>query len=84
MYNDVFCEEDYDQNYITSRREVDRLCDLIVEGKISAGDAKQIYTGIQREFTRSNPEKAEMFSMIYESRIKRLCHDFQAEASHGN
>jgi hypothetical protein len=79
MYYASFHEEGYSDNYIASRKRIDKLCDLIVLGVISIQTAEDEYQRIESEFNRENPEMTDLFRMIYQHRLWRLAVQFPPE-----
>lgn len=67
---------DFDKNYVDARRKLDVLCGIIISGRISQENAKRLYEEIKQEYMGSSPENADLFRMIYDSRISRLCDQF--------
>lgn len=72
-------DEDYRKHYTESRRKIDVLCGLIVSGRLSREKAEEIYGEIQSDFARADQENLELFKMIYENRVRRLCDQFCPE-----
>lgn len=68
--------EDFDRNYVDARRRLDVLCGIIISGRISRENAKKLYEEIKIEYIGSSPEKEDLFRMIYDSRVSRLCDQF--------
>jgi hypothetical protein len=79
MYYASFHEEGYSQNYVISRKRVDRLCDLVVLGLIPADSAGAEYQRIESEFAALEPEMAGFFRIIYKNRLERLADQFSSE-----
>jgi predicted site-specific integrase-resolvase len=71
--------EDYRKHYIDARRKIDILCGLIVSGRLRRKEAEEIYGEIQSAFERADRENLELFKMIYENRVRRLCDQFCPE-----
>jgi hypothetical protein len=71
--------EDYRKHYIDARRKIDILCGLIVSGRLRRKEAEGIYGEIQSAFARADQENLELFKMIYENRVRRLCDQFCPE-----
>ncbi len=71
--------DDYRKHYIDARRKIDVLCELIVSGRLPRKDAEEIYAEIQGDFARAERENLELFKMIYENRVRRLCDQFCPE-----
>jgi hypothetical protein len=59
--------------YVLARLKIDALCELISQQRVTAAQAKEAYQRIESRFLSSNQEKADLFKMIYKSRIERLC-----------
>ena len=76
MINPSIMQEDYNEGYKTARKMVEILCAKIVIGIISAEQARSEYKRIEVEFNRGDPEKAELFNMIYSNRVERLVVQF--------
>ncbi len=74
----------YDDDYLGMRTEIDLLCDDITSGAIAQNDAWRQYEVIERSFYQRDPERIELFRMIYKNRIERLCRQFLLEETHGN
>jgi hypothetical protein len=72
-------EEGYNREYIRLRWKIDRLCRSITAGQIGFADAEREYKEIETEFSQQDSQKADLFKMIYGSRIIRLCGQFQSE-----
>ena len=68
--------EDFGADYIKARRKLDVLCGIIISGRISRENAERIYGDIKAEYLDSSPGKGELFCMIYDNRIGRLCDQF--------
>ncbi|MEE9553421.1 MAG: hypothetical protein V3W18_03915 [candidate division Zixibacteria bacterium] len=66
----------YTDFYLAARSEIDNLCDLIRNGAISKVDALDSYLSIADNFLKEKPQKAELFNMVYKSRIIRLGEQF--------
>ncbi len=79
MYYASFQEKGYSQNYIDSRKLVDKLCDLVVLGVIPPVRARAEYQRIESEFAAREPEMVEFFRMIYKNRLERLANQFTSE-----
>ena len=79
MYYAGFREEGYSQNYIVARKQVDKLCDLVVLGVISPARAMNEYQRIETEFGDREPEMREIFKTIYKNRLERLSSQFPSE-----
>ena len=68
--------EGFDETYIQARRKLDLLCGIIISGRISRDSAERIYEEIKSDYLDSSPDNAELFRMIYDNRIARLCDQF--------
>jgi hypothetical protein len=79
MFSADFNREGYSDNYIESRKQIDKLCDHIVLGAISVERAREEFLKIEIEFDRENPEIKDLFRMVYRSRLTRLAHQFPPE-----
>jgi hypothetical protein len=79
MYNYNFPREGYSDSYLFSRRQADRLCDLIVLGVVSPSSARDEYDRIDSEFSQQEPEMMKFFRQIYKSRVERLIGQFPSE-----
>jgi hypothetical protein len=79
MYYAGFREEGYSEVYIRSRKQIDKLCDLIVLGVISLRAARNEYRRIESEFGHDSPEMMDLFKMIYQHRLERLANQFLSE-----
>jgi hypothetical protein len=62
--------------YILARLRIDELCESIRRRHVTSDQARDEYRKIENRFLSSNHEKAELFRMIYKSRIERLCGQF--------
>lgn len=71
--------DDYRKYYIDARRKIDVLCGLIVSGRLPRKEAEELYAEIQGDFERADRENLELFKMIYENRVIRLCDQFCPE-----
>jgi hypothetical protein len=71
--------EDFRRHYIDARRKIDILCGLIVSGRLPRSEAEKVYAEIQSDFVRVDEENRELFEMIYENRVRRLCDQFCPE-----
>jgi hypothetical protein len=79
MYYVDFRREGYSESYLTARRQIDKICDLIVIGAVSTERAREEYLGIETKFFSENAETTEFFRMIYKNRIERLASQFLSE-----
>jgi hypothetical protein len=79
MYYADFRAEGYLDKYIDSRKQIDKLCDLLVMGAITSRRAIDEYQCIESEFNQENPEMMDLFRMIYYNRLKRLASQFPSE-----
>ena len=79
MYFASFQEEGYSENYLYSRKQLDKICDLVVLGSITPARAMAEYNRIEKEFSSQQPEMAVLFDMIYKKRVERLCAQFPQE-----
>ncbi len=79
MYYASFQEEGYSEIYLNSRKQLDKICDLVVLGSITPAMAMAEYNLIEKEFYSQQPEMAVLFDMIYKKRIERLCAQFPPE-----
>jgi hypothetical protein len=79
MYYVDFRREGYSESYLTARRQIDKICDLIVIGAVLTERAREEYLGIETKFFSENPETTEFFRMIYKNRIERLASQFLSE-----
>lgn len=66
----------YEKHYIDARRKIDILCGLIVSGGLSREDAVRIYKEIENDFADFDSGESELFNLIYENRVNRLCNQF--------
>jgi hypothetical protein len=69
-------DANFDKDYVIARRKVDLLCGMIISGRLERAKALDIYAEIEREYIATGPERPELFKMIYENRILRLCDQF--------
>jgi hypothetical protein len=65
--------------YNLARLRIDMLCSKIEQKLISIDKARQEYFNIEQKYVTSNRDKADLFIMIYRSRIERLCGQFLSE-----
>ena len=79
MYYTGFCLEGYSEQYIESRKQLDRLCDLVIMGAITSHLAFDEYQRIESDFNREYSEMKDLFRMIYYNRLKRLVSQFPSE-----
>ena len=70
----------YSETYLAARLKIDDLCDQIKKSEIFETDALDSYSLIADNFLKEESQKAELFTMVYESRIKRLILQFLAGA----
>ena len=70
----------YSESYLAARLKIDDLCDRIRKSGITEAVALDSYSHIADNFLKEESQKAELFSMVYESRIKRLIRQFLAGA----
>jgi hypothetical protein len=70
----------YDDAYLRARAAIDELCDRIAGGDVSSDEAIESYRRIESDFLKEDPQKAELFKMVYERRIVRLSEQFGPEA----
>jgi hypothetical protein len=80
--HDYFSDE-FDIGYGPARHKIDALCRGIRSGEISPARAREEYKTIESEFMMTNPEKGDLFRMIYANRIERLCEQFSLGAPDG-
>ncbi|UCC81098.1 MAG: hypothetical protein JSW64_07000 [Candidatus Zixiibacteriota bacterium] len=66
----------YGEHYLGARKKIDVLCELIVSGRLSRKEALKIYREIENNFAELDPDNAQLFNMIYETRVNRLCDQF--------
>jgi len=74
--------EGFDRHYIEARRKIDILCGLITSGRLPKKDAEALYNEIENDFARIDKDSLELFRMIYENRVKRLCDQFCPKNDH--
>jgi hypothetical protein len=79
MYYAGFCLEGYSEQYIESRKQIDRLCNLVIIGGTTAQRAFDEYQRIESDFNREYSEMKDLFRMIYYNRLKRLVSQFPPE-----
>jgi len=70
----------YSPSYLAVRSELDQLCEGIISREITPSDARRTYSELAGAFLKEYPEKAELFKMVYLSRIERLLEQFAAGA----
>lgn len=71
--------EGYSKQYIESRKQLDKLCDLVIVGAITSHRAFNEYQRIESDFNREYSEMKDLFRMIYYNRLKRLVSQFLSE-----
>jgi len=81
MFDYYFHEEGYGVEYIELRKKLDSLCRKIAGGEIASEKALTMYDEIEKEYTRSDNSRGDLFSMIYKSRIVRLCNQYSLESA---
>jgi len=74
--------EGFDRHYIEARRKIDILCGLITSGRLPKKNADALYNEIENDFARIDKDSLELFRMIYENRVKRLCDQFCPKNDH--
>jgi hypothetical protein len=79
MYSVGFHKDGYSESYLSARRQIDNICDHIVLGIISPKRALDEYENIESEYSQENPERQDIFNIIYLNRIKRLISQFLSE-----
>jgi hypothetical protein len=79
MYYTSFRLEGYSNQYIESRKQLDKLCDLVIIGAIAPQRAFDEYQCIESDFKGEYSEMKDLFRMIYYNRLKRLVSQFPSE-----
>jgi hypothetical protein len=83
MIGSVFDRERFGDHYLSARSKVDELCAAVVNAAVTYDRAQETYGKIEAEFAGHEPERAELFHMIYKNRVERLCRQFLSESDHG-
>ncbi len=65
------------------RREADRISSLIVASDYPAIDIVIEIRNLREYVEENMPDRVDLFEMIYESRFKRLWHQFREEEEGG-
>lgn len=76
MTSHDFDKSRYSDSYLDARKHLDDLCEKIRRRELSSEEALGRYQMIERDFLKEEPQKAELFIMIYRNRIKRLTGQF--------
>jgi hypothetical protein len=76
MSSAKFDTRGYSEAYLRAREAIDELCGEIAGGKISRDEAMQSYSLIESDYLKEDPQNAELFKMVYESRVVRLLRQF--------
>lgn len=69
-------KQGYSESYLAARLKIDDLCERIRRSEIFEADALDSYSLIADNFLKEESQKAELFTMVYENRIKRLILQF--------
>ena len=70
----------YRESYLVIRARIDRLCAQIKRGGVSQAKALEVYSEMADDFLKDDSQNAELFKMVYKSRIERLSDQFFAGA----
>jgi len=76
MFEPIVNKTGYSKAYLESRRRIDDLCRSIMLGEISPKETLDRYESIETRYLKETSEKAELFRMVYRSRIERLVNQF--------
>jgi hypothetical protein len=76
MFSAKFDTGGYDEAYLRARAAMDELCERIKGREISRDEAMKSYGMIESDYLKEDPQNAELFKMVYESRIVRLLRQF--------
>jgi len=68
--------KDFSEFYLIAKERIDRLCEKIAALRITAGEAMAAYDRIEADFLKEQPGMADLFIMIYRSRVVRLCEQY--------
>lgn len=79
MFYYYFVREGYGPDYIAFRERIDLLCRKITGRELTPEEARLQYKKIEDEYALLEDSRVELFKMIYESRIIRLCEQFSLE-----
>jgi hypothetical protein len=80
MFYYYFDEENYEPEYVAIRKQLDSICRKITGRKLTPEEAHLQYQKIENEYALLEESRVELFKMIYESRITRLCNQFLTES----
>ena len=78
----IYDRKAYDEAYNMARRKIDALCWMIRGNRVSKDEAIGLYEKIESDYARDEPERIELFTMIYRGRILRLLAQFYQRASY--
>jgi hypothetical protein len=81
MFYYYFDSDGYGPDYIEVRRKIDLLCRKITGSELTSEEARREYRKIEEDYALLEESKVELFKMIYESRIIRLCDQFSLECA---
>ena len=66
----------YSDCYLDAREKIDDLCRRIMTSGMTAERALRSYEQVEAEFADEEPENADLFKLIYKSRVVRLADQF--------
>lgn len=72
---EALCDED--ERIQTIQRQADRICQMIVEDEVPAIDIDIQQAKLREAISQSFPEKLSLYHLLYESRFRRLWHQFR-------
>ncbi len=75
---------DRDNIYLALRTRIDYLCQRIKCHEINSETALQEYRMIEEEYSMNYMNDIELFRMIYQSRISRLCGQYLSRGFDGS
>jgi|WetSurMetagenome_2_1015567.scaffolds.fasta_scaffold30828_2 hypothetical protein len=79
MFYYYFDSDGYGPDYIEFRGRIDSLCRKITGSQLTFEEAHSEYSKIEEDYALLEDSRVELFKMIYESRIIRLCDQFSLE-----
>lgn len=81
MSSQLTDEKGYSVPYLAARRRIDGLCEKITLRLVSPEEALATYDRVEADFLKEEPQTADLFTMIYRSRVKRLTEQFLGEVA---
>lgn len=72
---EALCDED--ERIQTIQRQADRICQMIVEDEVPAIDIEIQQAKLRETIAQSFPEQLSLYHLLYESRFRRLWHQFR-------